>query len=285
MAMFSLYKMLRTLIERIISKFGIVLLRRGSIESIHEQTAQRIQDAGLRWTSPSVDPKLGAFVFQNLHQSRSQLQQDLFVAYLTSIRRGLESEAGSRKSFFVEFGAADGIELSNTYLLESVFGWEGIVCEPARIWRDRLAKNRNCLIDYRCVYNETGHSIGFNETKISALSTIDTFSSSDLHAVTRAKGRKYLVDTISLNDLLVEYNAPQRIDYLSIDTEGSEFEILNAFDFERWQIGILTVEHNFTEKREAVYKLLTQKGYKRVLEDVSIFDDWYVTDEYGWSSS
>jgi FkbM family methyltransferase len=280
MTMFSSHKVLRTLIERIFSKFSIVLLKRSSLKSIHEQASQRIQDAGFRWTSPSVDPELRTFVFKNLHQSRSQLQQDLFVAYLASTQKGLVSVEGSRKSFFVEFGATDGIELSNTYLLESVFGWEGIVCEPARIWRDRLAKNRNCSIDYRCVYNETGHSVGFNETKIGALSTIDIFSSSDLHALTRARGHKYLVETVSLNDLLEANNAPHQIDYLSIDTEGSEFEILQAFDFEKWQIGIITVEHNFTEKRESIHSLLTKKGYKRVLENVSMFDDWYVADWY-----
>lgn len=282
--MYRVQVALATFVRRIFSKFGIVLLKRSSIESLRDQASQRIHDAGSRWTSPSVDPELGAFVFRNLHQSSSQLQQDLFVAYMTSTRKGLESEEEKRKGFFVEFGATDGIELSNTYLLESVYGWEGIVCEPAKIWRDRLVKNRKCLIDYRCVYNETGHLVDFNETRTGALSTIDAFSSSDLHSLTRAKGRKYSVETISLNDLLVECNAPNQIDYLSIDTEGSEFEILQAFDFNKWQVGILTVEHNFTDKREAIHGLLANNGFKRVLEDVSIFDDWYVADGYTWSS-
>ena len=281
--MYKVRRKFTNLLRRVFSKFGFTLLRKNSIESLREQEVQRIHDAGSRWTSLSVNSALSAYVFRNLHQSSSQLQQDLFVAFLTSTRKWLESGEGIRKGFFVEFGATDGIELSNTYLLETAFGWEGIVCEPAKIWQDRLAKNRKCFIDYRCVYNESGHSVDFNETRTGALSTIDKFSSSDLHSLTRAKGRRYSVETISLNDLLVEYDAPYQIDYLSIDTEGSELEILQAFDFKKWRVGILTVEHNFTEKREAIHGLMTKNGFRRVLEDVSIFDDWYVADEFALS--
>ena len=45
-------------------------------------------------------------------------------------------------------------------------------------------------------------------------------------------GAKYKVETISLNDMLELHNAPLIIDYLSIDTEGSEYEILSCLDFE-----------------------------------------------------
>ncbi len=78
-------------------------------------------------------------------------------------------------------------------------------------------------------------------------------------------------------DLLEKYNAPNQIDYLSIDTEGSEFDILNSFDFNwKYKILMITVEHNFTLKRNEIFELLSRYGYKRVYEDVSMFDDWYV---------
>ena len=112
-------------------------------------------------------------------------------------------------------------------------------------------------------------------TDIPELSAISEFSDRDKHRESRIKGTTYDVETISLNDLLRKYNAPKRIDYLSIDTEGSEFEILKSFDFSEYDISIITCEHNFTPDREAIYSLLKDKGYTRRFEGISKWDDWY----------
>jgi hypothetical protein len=73
-----------------------------------------------------------------------------------------------------------------------------------------------------------------------------------------------------------KYNAPKSVDYLSIDTEGSEYEILSAFDFRAYDIQIITCEHNFTPMREKLFKLLTEQGYQRKFTQFSRWDDWYV---------
>ena len=80
------------------------------------------------------------------------------------------------------------------------------------------------------------------------------------------------LETISLNDFLIQQKAPTVIDYLSIDTEGSEFEILSAFPFESWDVRLLTVEHNFTPLREEIRTLLSSKGYQCVERE---WDDWF----------
>jgi hypothetical protein len=69
-----------------------------------------------------------------------------------------------------------------------------------------------------------------------------------------------LVKTISLNDLLKSFDAPTVIDYLSIDTEGSEFLILSNLDFSKWKFHIITVEHNFTSQRKLIEFFLFKKG-------------------------
>ncbi len=82
--------------------------------------------------------------------------------------------------------------------------------------------------------------------------------------------------TISLSDLLDKYAAPRIVDYLSIDTEGSEYEILNGFNFEKYQFRVITCEHNFAPQRDSIFALLSRHGYQRKFEQWSEFDDWYV---------
>jgi len=204
-----------------------------------------------------------------LSKSKSQLKQDLFILSETKYKR---------EGYFVEFGATNGIDLSNTYLLETEFSWKGILAEPANVWKLKLHENRpSAFVETLCVWKDSNSLLTFNETDYPELSTLDIFSGNDdWYTNARQAGKKYEVQTISLNDLLRKYQAPKYIDYLSIDTEGSEYEILNAFDFSEYSIGIITVEHNYSPKREMIFALLTSKGYKRKYENISNFDDWYV---------
>jgi FkbM family methyltransferase len=184
---------------------------------------------------------------------------------------------GKRDGFFVEFGATNGHDLSNTFTLEQHFSWKGLLAEPAKCWHAALKANRKAAIDSRCVWRQTGVKLEFKETEIGELSTLTNLVDRDFNKGGRVKGTTYSVETVSLNDLLKSHNAPQEIDYLSIDTEGSELEILQAFDFTDYDIKIMTVEHNFVEpNRQEVFKLLSGKGFVRLFEAQSKFDDWYV---------
>jgi hypothetical protein len=126
------------------------------------------------------------------------------------------------------------------------------------------------------VWHTTGEKLRFNETQTAYLSTIDSFSNKDKHKADRRNGTRYEVESISLMDLLKKYDAPPHIEYLSIDTEGSELAILSAFDFSQYSFSVITCEHNYTADRPRLHKLLTKNGYVRVLQDVSRFDDWYI---------
>lgn len=211
----------------------------------------------------AMEPAHRSTCIDLLEKSPSQLRQDLFALSRTDFMRG---------GFFVEFGATDGVEHNNSWLLEHEFGWRGILAEPARGWHAALKANRGCAIDTRCVWRESGQSVHFTETPRTKNSAI----SSLVKTSRKLRGTSYEVETVSLDDLLETHGAPSVIDYLSVDTEGSEYEILAALDFDRWSFRVLTVEHNFARQREDIHALLTGKGYVRVLEDVSRFDDWYV---------
>jgi len=199
--------------------------------------------------------------------STAQLHQDLITLLLLDFKTN---------GYFVEFGATNGIKFSNSMLLETRYGWTGILAEPGRSWHKKLKANRSAIVETRCVWKNSGEILKFNETEIGELSTLEIFSTADLHADARTLHNSYNVETISLQDLLEENLAPTNIDYLSVDTEGSEFQILNSFNYDNFKFKFISCEHNFTESRELVRELLEANGYVRILEDISLFDDWYI---------
>jgi FkbM family methyltransferase len=210
---------------------------------------------------------IDADVITNLIKSQehnSQLGQDILAAHLFG-----------NNGYFVEFGAADAENISNTYLLEKEYGWTGILAEPNPAFHESL-KSRNCNVDHRCVYNKTGELISFaSVNEMQELSTITDYIESDRWADTRKRSTTFDVETVSLDDLLDHHSAPQTIEYMSIDTEGSEFDILSAYSFSR-DIKLFTIEHNYTDQRDLIYSLMISKGYVRILKELSHWDDWYI---------
>jgi FkbM family methyltransferase len=220
----------------------------------------------------SEEYKFLAFAAHFLRLSKAQLLQDVWVLH------ELETK---RDGYFVEFGAADGTYLSNTFLLEKYFGWSGALSEPNPAWHEALRKSRTAFISRRCIAGRSNGSVLFNNTPLPEFSTIEAYTSADMHAQARQGGRVVEVETQSLAEFLAAAGAPRRIDYLSIDTEGSEYEILSSFDLASYEIELITVEHNYTENRQAIFDLLTRAGYRRKFERFSRWDDWYVRDSTG----
>ena len=245
-------------IKRILGEMNIFL---GSVE------AQRRKDGLIL----EID-KLFDFILtlNGGENSKSQFKQDVFALMVNKFKEG---------GYFVEFGATNGCDISNTYILEKQFGWRGVLAEPAKTWHKNLIKNRDCNVEFDCVWHTSGELLDFDMVKDGAtLSTLSIFSNSDEHAKARQEKTTYVVNTISLIALLKKYNAPKEIDYLSVDTEGSELDILSAFDFNEYRFNCITIEHNFTENREKLKFLLEQNGYKRVFEHLSKWDDWYIAE-------
>ena len=266
MTILEIMTIIKKYVNKFLKLFGVELVTINSMnELIKIKKSRSYEYLNLLLTFP---PSNLNKLISLIPQSKSQITQDLFVI----------SESNFKKNgFFVEFGATDGINFSNTYMLEKEFNWNGILVEPAKVWWKELLKNRpNVVTESLCVWKESNVNIEFNEAKSSQISTIDLYTNSDLHGSLRKGGKKYLVKTITLMDLLQKHNAPKIIDYLSIDTEGSEFEILNTIDFKKYTFKIITCEHNYTESKERVFNLLTKNGYIRKYENLSNYDDWYV---------
>lgn len=199
--------------------------------------------------------------------SNSQLGQDIEVLRVFN---------NKRDGYFVEIGASDGVELSNTHLLEHRYNWKGICCEPIPDRFEKLVANRPNSVCYDvAVYKTTGDYVDFD-----VCNSYDLFSGIPEHIdrhkqAVESNKSTITVFTMSLLDVLNKANAPKFIEYLSIDTEGSELVILEGFNFTKYTFGLIDIEHNFIEpRRTEIRTLLELQGYKYKGENQ--WDDMYI---------
>ncbi len=262
----------KKLIIDILSKFDLMISRKSLYDEHLRNSNSFLNDNpthDLEFLS-TIEPSQRSTSIDLLSKSKSQLRQDLFV---------LSELNFPRTGYFVEFGATNGIDISNSFLLEREFNWSGILAEPARTWHKDLLKNRNAHIETKCVWDQSNQIIQFHETEDGELSSEESFINSDFHSKKRITNHTYEVETITLIDMLKQFEAPKLIDYLSIDTEGSEYKILQAFDFDLYKFKVITCEHNFSKNREKIFNLLIENGYSRKFEHISKYEDWYVLEK------
>jgi FkbM family methyltransferase len=202
--------------------------------------------------------KFKEFIFNNIQY----LDEGIQVLWILFVFECKEN------GYFVEFGACDGLLFSNTKILEKDFGWKGILAEPNRSYGNQIVENRKVIIDKRAVWSKTGVSVEFAEVSAGGLSGIySTFrrNKNDLDKRQSLGIKKYTVETVSLNDLLNEYKAPVNFDLLSIDTEGSEYEIIENFDLNKYRPKVICIEFDGTKfELNKFEKILSRYGYKSV---------------------
>jgi hypothetical protein len=189
----------------------------------------------------------------------SQHGQDLWVLHVLDGKRG---------GFFLDTGAYEPILDSNTYLLEKEYDWRGICVEPNKILFDKLRANRKYVIEAAL-----SSKPGFEKwISCGGLSGFDRcITGPDRERVSQAVGGNLqkstsVISTISIQQLFdfasFDLKIPETIDYWSLDTEGSELELLESFPWDGYKVKLLTVEHNGIEpKRTDTQKFLKSKGY------------------------
>ena len=176
--------------------------------------------------------------------SRSQMLEDVRI-----YRRYF---AGKRNGFFLEMGALDGLQFSNTLIYEQCFGWNGILIEAEPTNAAALKKNRPCAI--------TVHAAGGNGG-----GTLHMTQSRGVSRVVEGPGENTVeVPVRRMADIFAEWGIT-KIDFFSLDVEGSEFMVLESIDFDAVDISLLLVEKSSTftvnPTTEKVRALLLSKGY------------------------
>jgi hypothetical protein len=194
-----------------------------------------------------------------IKKSYSQLGQDLWVLDKYPINNG----------YFVDVGFNDGIEINNTYLLE-LNGWTGIGVDPMP---KNYTNRNNTKIFVEAVYSEADIELDF--AIHGALSGFVNKINHHKKILTDTTTEFIKLKTKTLTQILQTADAPEFIHYLSLDTEGSEYEILETLDYKKYSFGCITVEHNYLEiNRSKIRRLLESFGYK--LDKKLKWDDCYV---------
>jgi FkbM family methyltransferase len=269
---------LKNIMHLIFSLFGYRVSINSTTELIIsrnlERTLTKIRIAStIREIENIENENFKRFIFRNIQYLEEGLQV-LWILFIFNCREN---------GYFVEFGACDGLHFSNTNLLEKEFGWKGILVEPSRGYNNAISKNRNVVIDKRLVWSKTGESIEFAEVSAGGLSgAISTFRGSHSLKKRQLLGiKKYRVETVSLNDLLDEHKSPLNFDFLSIDTEGSEFEIVKNFNLDKYRPKVISIEHGgdsyvFKKCGEIFFKY----GYKLVSSELNDQSNmWFIQNE------
>ena len=126
---------LKILISKILSIFNLSVIKTNKLINLDvERKKYRYEYEKLDFIFLNDRVKNPGRLYKLIELSESQIFQDLFVINELDFKED---------GFFVEIGAADGKYLSNTYLLEKEFKWDGLVVEPAKIWSEDIKKNRN----------------------------------------------------------------------------------------------------------------------------------------------
>ena len=194
-----------------------------------------------------------------LVESKSQNGQDLFA---------LLSNDFKKNGVFIEFGAYDGVIFSNTHLLEKHFGWNGILIDPIPSHFESMKLNRNCKLLHAAITTERQDSVLIEELPASDLSRF----------VNNRKIFKKVheVKAFTLQEVIDQNLSSNDIDFLSIDIEGNDIQILKSLDFSIYKIKAICVEHNFREGSDEIIGFMHKNGYDLVYREFSKNDYWFV---------
>ena len=215
--------------------------------------------------------------FDGKENIQSQLFQDVCASFIIG---------NKFEKTFLEFGATDGFEMSNTHMLENELSWKGALSEPSPQWHKSLKENRkNSKIITKCIWKNSGEKLDFFMSETGMYSTLNDFIDYDIKTMSgnndlrKKNGKLIIVDTISLNDVVKEYFNNICPSYISIDTEGSEYEILKTFNLNDYRPKLFTIEHNYTENETKIDDFLITHNYVRIFRKLTSFDAWYVPSE------
>ena len=186
---------------------------------------------------------------------------------------------GYKNGIYVDVGAHDGVTINNTLYFQKNNNWKGINIEPIKNVYNMLVLNRPNDINLNCaVCNNDGETDfycnkGYTEM-ISGI--VNTFDPRHLQRLDKEnKEMKSITEIIKVQTKKLETiffeNKITHVNYLSIDVEGAEFEVIKSIDFNNVFIDIICFENNYNDSSIPIVKYLEEKNYIMVHNSQDIF--------------
>lgn len=180
---------------------------------------------------------------------------------INDLDKKIENYINFNNGYFVELGASDGISQSNTYYFEKYRGWRGILIEPMPHNYLKCLENRsketqvfcNACVSFH--YKEKFVEIFYSDMMSTSLGLETDINNPENHSLI---GKQFLKNgknnfnfgaiANQLNNILLKANAPKQIDFLSLDVEGAEIEVLKGINHDEYRFKFICIESRDIQK-------------------------------------
>jgi len=194
---------------------------------------------------------------------------------------------GMRNGFYVEVGAGDGMAGSCTYVLEKELGWTGILVEPLLSSFQKLKeirKNSKCINNGLSSSPEVLKYYHFDDWGgYNGFPSLNKFGEEQWWKkvndnVKGAVAQEQQIECVTLSSVLMDNDAPEIIDYLCLDIEGAELEVMKDFPFHKYKFKTISIEFS----PQPLTDILIKNGYRQVVNPFNdvIWEHYFVHKDY-----
>ena len=186
---------------------------------------------------------------------------------------------GYKNGVFMDIGAHDGKSINNTLYFEESNNWTGVNVEPIKkVYNDLVVNRPNCININCAVCNNDGISEficnkGYTEMISGIKDTFDPRHMQRLQRENRRYGSTTEIIEVETKKLetICDSHKISHINYLSIDVEGAEFEVIKSINFDKIYIDVIAFENNYNNASIPIIKYLEERNYVVIHKSLDIF--------------
>jgi len=267
---------IKSLIKVLVANLGYYVVKKSTLDEMKTDVVSTVKNV----INSTADKDLiqnffGFLVSDSISDaplSKSQLGQDFFA---------LATSNGGVNKFFIEIGGGDPIISSNSYLLQKGYGWKGIIVEPNPKFIDLILSERCQDGDVELYPFAIAEKEGTSDfLPIGLIGTLPEYIDGDFHGKQRMKllsrEKLIIIEKKSPRTFVETVINGRKIDFLTVDTEGSEWEIIKNWPFELCKPHAICVEVNNRTWKPELTSFLISHGYSQKMDKISKFDSWFI---------